>query len=485
MTNYKVIAKILGVIILIVGIGEIIPWIYAEVTEDVLTAAAFRICAPVTIGLGFALSFFIRADKKKFGAREGFLVVACCWIVASLIGAFPYLMSGVADNYIDAFFESTTGFTTTGCSTIVGGLTNRSIILWKAISHWLGGMGILIFVISLLPALGVSGQIIARAEAPGPVLQKTRVRMSDSAKVLYLIYSTFTVAEFILLALSKKMSVYDAVITTLGSVSTSGTLVPTEGIAYYDSLYVELVVGFFCIMASVNFVLYHYVTTGKPGYLIRDAEFRAYIIIIASAVAICTFGLVTVNGEPWTEALRNSFFQVASFASTTGYTITPYLGWPAACQMVLFTIMFIGGCAASTAGSLKVIRVLVLLKMIGRGCVRRIHPRSVVAVKIGKSAIPAPVVSNITVFIFTFIGILLLSTLIISIQGLDLETSLTSSLGLLSNTGAAFGEAASLGHFSFFHPAIKLWLSFLMIVGRLELFTVIILFTRNFWGKNK
>ncbi len=166
MTNYKVIAKIMGVIILIVGIGEIIPWIYAEVTGDVLAAAAFRICVPVTIGLGFALSFFIRADKKKFGAREGFLLVACCWIVASLIGAFPYLLSDVADNYIDAFFESVTGFTTTGCTTIVGGLTNKSIILWKAISHWLGGMGILIFVISLLPALGVSGQIIAGRKHP-------------------------------------------------------------------------------------------------------------------------------------------------------------------------------------------------------------------------------------------------------------------------------------------------------------------------------
>ncbi len=392
-------------------------------------------------------------------------------------------MSDVADNLYRCIFESVTGFTTTGCTTIVGGLTNKSIILWKAISHWLGGMGILIFVISAFACSGCQRADNSRAEAPGPVLQKTRVRMSDSAKVLYLIYSTFTVAEFILLALSKKMPVYDAVITTLGSVSTSGTLVPTEGISYYDSLYVELVVGFFCIMASVNFVLYHYAATGKASYFTKDPELRAYIVIIASAVAICTFGLVTVNGEPLTEALRNSFFQVASFTSTTGYTITPYLGWPAACQMILLTVMFIGGCAASTAGSLKVIRVLVLLKMIARGSVRRIHPRSVVAVKIGKSTIPAPVVSNITVFIFTFIGILLLSTLILSIQGLDLETSLTSSLGLLSNTGAAFGEAASLGHFSFFHPAIKLWLGFLMIVGRLELFTIIILFTRNFWVK--
>ncbi len=477
--------KILGVIVLIIGIAEIIPWIYAEVTGDVSAASAFRICVPVTIGLGFVMSFFVRADKRKFGVREGFLVVASCWVIASLIGAFPYMMSGVASNYMDAFFESTTGFTTTGCTTIAGGLTNKSIILWKAISHWLGGMGILIFVISLLPALGVSGQIIARAEAPGPVLQKTTVRMSDSAKVLYLIYSSFTLTEFILLTLSKKMPVYDAVITTLGSVSTSGTLVPVEGISYYDSVYVELVVAFFCIMSSVNYVLYYHLVTGRVAYFIKDVEFRAFMIIIGGATAICTLGLVTVNGEPWTEALRNAFFQVASFTSTTGYTITPYLGWPAVCQLVLITIMLIGGCAASTSGSLKVIRVLVLLKMIGRGCIRRIHPRSVVAVKVGKSAVSAPVVSNITVFIFTYIGILLFSTLILSIQGLNLETSLTSSLGLLSNTGAAFGEAAATGDFSFFHPAIKLWLSFLMIVGRLELFTIIILFTRNFWGKNR
>ncbi len=485
MTNYKTIARIQGVIILIVGIAEIIPWIYAEVTGDVSAAAAFRICAPATIGLGFIMSFFIRAEKKKFGVREGFLVVSSCWIIASVIGAFPYLLSGVAVNYIDALFESVSGFTTTGCTSISGGLTNRSIILWKAISHWLGGMGILVFVISLLPALGISGQIIFRAEAPGPVLQKTRVRMSDSAKVLYLIYSAFTIAEFILLMFSKKMSVYDAVVTTLGSISTSGTLVYPEGLAYYDSLYVEIVVAFFCIMASVNFVLYHYLATGKTVYFIKDVELRAYITIIVGAILICTVGLATVNGEPWSEALRTSFFQVASFATTAGYTITPYLEWPAICQLALIIIMLIGGCAASTAGSLKVIRVLVLLKMIGRGCVRRIHPRSVVAVKVGKSAIPAPVVSNITVFIFTFIGILLFSTLVLSIWGLDLETSLTSSLGLLSNTGSAFGKTASLGDFSFFHPAAKLWLSFLMVVGRLELFTIIILFTRNFWGKNR
>ena len=471
-------------IILIIGLAEVIPWIYAEVTSDGDVAYAFRICAPLTIALGLFMFTFIKTGRSRFGAREGYLVVALCWVIASLLGAFPYLLSGFFDNYIDSFFESSSGFTTTGCTAAVTGMTNRALMLWKAISHWLGGMGILVFVISLLPALGINGQLIARAEMPGPVLEKTSVRMSDSAKALYLTYITFTVAEFILLMLSGKMSVYDGVITTLGSISTGGLLVHPEGIAYYGSVYIEIVISLFCLLAAVNFVLYHYLLTGKFSYFVKDLELRAYGIIIAGATIICTGGLIYYKGEGFGAALRDSFFQVVSFATTAGYTRTPYMSWPTVCQLILLMIMFIGGCSASTAGSIKVIRILVMLKMIARGCVRRIHPRSVVAVKLGKGAISAPVVSGITVFLFTFAGLFLFSGLVLSLQGMDMETSFTSTLCMLSNTGATFGYGASLGHFSFFHPALKIYLSALMIIGRLELFTIIILFTRNFWSRN-
>ena len=483
VTNYRAIFRILGIIILIIGIAEIIPWLYAEVTGDHDVAYAFRICAPFTLAIGLFLWIFIRTGRSRFGAREGYLVVALCWIVASLVGAFPYLLSGCFDNFIDSFFESSSGFTTTGCTVAAHGLTNRALILWKAISHWLGGLGFLVFVISLLPALGINGQIIARAEMPGPVLQKTTVRMSDSAKALYLTYISFTVIEFLLLMLSGKMPLYDGVITTLGSISTGGLLVHPQGIAYYGSVYIELVISVFCMLAAVNFVLYHYILTGKFSYFVKDLELRAYAIIIAGSTIICTGGLIWFRGETFGSALRDSFFQVVSFATTAGYTRTPYMFWPTMCQVILLVIMFIGGCSASTAGSMKVIRVLVMLKMIARGCTRRTHPRSVVAVKLGNGSVSAPVVSSITVFLFTFIGLFLFSGLVLSLQGLDMETSFTSTLCMLSNTGASFGYGASMGNFAFFHPGLKIYLSILMIVGRLELFTIIILFTRNFWRR--
>lgn len=485
LINYKAILRILGVILFIIGISMAVPWIYAEVTGDGAAAFAFRICSPPTIIIGGAVSFFVRAPSARFRAREGYIVVASCWVLAAVAGAFPYLLSGFTDSYVDALFESTSGFTTTGCTAVDNAFLSRSLLLWKAIGHWLGGMGILVFVISLLPALGINGQMIARAETPGPVLEKMTVRMSDSAKILYITYFSFTIIEFILLMLSGKMPVFDAVINTMGSISTGGLMVHPGGIAHYDSLYIEMVISVFCILASVNFVLYHYLVTKKSSYVLKDVELRAYLIIIILAIAICTAGLALHSDSTIGEALRESFFQVISMSTTAGYTRTPYTIWPTACQVVLIVLIFIGGCAASTSGGLKVIRLLVMLKLIFRGCVKRIHPRSVVAVKIGGQAVAAPVVSQITVFILMYMMIFLFSAFVISLQGLDMETTLTSTLAMISNTGASFGEAASMGNFSIFHPALKLYLSILMIVGRLELFTIIILFTRNFWGRDR
>jgi trk system potassium uptake protein TrkH len=309
--------------------------------------------------------------------------------------------------------------------------------------------------------------------------------MSDSAKILYVTYISFTILEFILLMLSGKMSVFDAIVNTMGSISTGGLLVHATGVAYYNSVYVEFIISLFCFLSSVNFVLYHYLVTGKKRYLLKDIELRAYVIIIALSITICTLGLYLNGDSDFATSFRDSFFQVISMATTTGYARSPYIVWPSVCQIVLITVMFIGGCAASTSGSIKVVRVLVMLKLIMRGCTKRMHPRSVVAVKIGENSLSAPVVSGITTFITAYLGIFLFSSLILSFQGLNLETTLTSTLAILSNTGAAFGQTGSIGNFSIFHPVLKVYLSLLMIVGRLELFTIIILFTRNFWGRDR
>lgn len=484
ITNYKAMVRILGIILFITGVAMIIPWIYAEVTDDLATAASFRICSPAAMILGGILAILLKSERARFRIREGYIVVAASWLVAIVAGAFPFYISDFTDSFVDSLFESTAGFTTTGCSAVDDMYLPDALILWKAIAHWLGGMGILVFAISILPALGVNGQFIMRAEAPGPVLHKMTVRMSDSAKILYITYLAFTIIEFILLMLSGKMECFDAVINTMGSISTGGLIVHPEGIAFYDSLYVEVVISVFCILSSINFVLYHYLITGKGSYLFKDVEFRGYMIIIAAAVFMCTLGLIIINGDAPGTALRDASFQVISMATTTGCVRSPYMVWPVMCQIILIALMFIGGCSSSTAGSIKVIRILVMLKLIFRGSIKKIHPRSVVAVKLGDHPVSAPVVSGITVFILTYIAILLISIFILSFQGFSLDTTMTATLAMLSNTGAAFGEAASMGNFSMFHPVLKLYLSCLMIMGRLELFTIIILFSRNFWGKN-
>lgn len=481
--NYKAIVRILGTILFIIGISMIIPWLYAEFAKEPESARAFRICAPITAVFGLLIMVTIKNHTVKFRSREGYLVVALCWLIASIAGAFPYYISGHAGNFLDAIFESTAGFTTTGCTSINAEYTEQSLVLWKAISHWLGGMGILVFVISILPALGINGQYIARAESPGPVLEKMTVRMSDSAKILYLTYFTFTALEFILLMLSGKMPVFDAAVNTMGSISTGGLVVHPAGIIHYDSLYVEIVISVFCILSSVNFVLYHYLITGKPGYLFKDIELRVYLCIIAIAVCICTVSLVFVDGLAPGSALRESFFQVVSMATTTGYVRDTNILWSATCQIIMIALLFIGGCSASTAGSIKVVRIIVMMKLIWRGCIKRIHPRSVVAVKLGDSSMSVSLVTGITTFIFTYLGVFFISAVILSLQGLDMETTFTTTLAMLSNTGIAFGETSSIINFSFFHPLLKLYLSALMIIGRLELFTILILFTRNFWGR--
>ncbi|MBQ9016357.1 MAG: TrkH family potassium uptake protein [Firmicutes bacterium] len=483
--NNSALVKILGTIILIIGTSMLIPWIYSEVTGDAAAAHAFRICTPATLLAGLVITVLFRSDHSRFHSRDGFLIVTLCWILASVIGMFPYQLSGETASWTDAFFESTSGMTTTGATAIYGGISSSSLLLWKALSHWLGGMGILVFVISVLPALGISGQSIVRAETPGPVYQKTTTRATNSARMLYVTYFTFSVAEFILLLLSGKMSCFEAAVTTLGCISTGGLAPVSGGISSFGSLYVEMVVAVFCILASINFILYHYTVTGRISQALRDVELRAYLVIIAGASLLCTFSLMQTGAYDVRHAFVEAFFQTASMASTAGYVKTAGLVWPVSCQFILLTLMIIGGCSASTAGSIKVVRILVMLRLISRNCIRRIHPRSVVAVKLGGNAVSAPVVSNITAFLLTFAGIIGLSGLILSLQGFDMETNLTTAIAMLSNTGTAVTHAVATGDFSMYHPGLKLYLCALMITGRLELFTVIILFTRNFWGKNR
>ena len=483
--NYRATLKILGAIILITGLAMLVPWVYAVATGDAVCASAFRRSAPPAIILGVLLSLCFKSTNAKFKTRDGYMVVALCWMMASFIGSFPYFFSTFTDSFIDAFFESTSGFTTTGCTAVAQGVLPDSLLLWKAFSHWLGAMGILIFVLSILPALGINGQFIARAEAPGPVFEKMAVRLSDSTKILYITYIILSAAEFILLSISEKMNAFEALVNTLGSISTGGLLVHTSGISHYDSIYIEVVISMFCILASINFMLYHYIATGQIKRALKDTELRVFLLLMAIGIIVCTLGLYFHNDATFGKALRDSFFQVISMSTTTGYVRSPYVVWPVTCQMVLFALMLIGGCSASTSGSLKVVRFVVAFKLIARGSYKRVHPRSVVPVKMNDQVLPSQVVSRICGFILTYLAIFLFSGIVISLQGLDLETTLGTALAMLSNTGAAFGVTASAGNFAVYAPGLKLYLCLLMYIGRLEIYTILVLFTRHFWNKTR
>lgn len=486
--NYQIIVKILAFITLLTGLFMLPAVFCAYYYREWHMLQALGFSAAVTMLFGGTILYFLQPVKPKahLRAREGYLVVSLCWVIASLFGALPYFVSGFAPDFIDSFFESVAGFTTTGCTALHNAIMPKSLLLWKAISHWLGGMGILIFVVSILPTLGVNGQLIAQAESPGPVLQKMAVKMSDSAKILYLMYLSFTIIETVLLCLDPSMTTFDALINTLGSISTGGLFAHPNGIGYYDSLYVELVISVFTILSSVNFILYFYLLKRQWRNILEDVELRSFLCILTVAVAACTAVLCFVGNYPsFGKALRDSFFQVVSVITTSGYSSVDYTVWPTTCKIILFTLMFVGGCAASTCGSIKVVRILILFKLIFRGFYKRIHPRAVIAIKFGDRSVSAPMVSSITAFIFIYMAVFFLSAIILSLQGLDLETTISTSASLLSNTGIAFGEVGATSNYSIFSNPLKLYLCLIMIMGRLELFTIIILFTRSFWGKDR
>lgn len=416
--------------------------------------------------------------------REGYFVVALGWVLVSILGAIPYI-SLVNGNLNDAFFESVSGFTTTGCTLVSIDRFAKSLMLWKAITHWLGGMGILVFVISILPALGAGAQKLITAETPGPKLDKVRTKFTDSAKTLYIIYSVFTVSEFLLLV-AGPMDTYDAIINTLGSISTGGLFSRSEGFSYYNSIYIEFVISFFTILSAISFTQYDLLIKGKFREVLRNRELQFFIMLLVGCSLVVSSNLLWNNicSSPL-QALRYGFSQVTGFITTSGYVITNFDNWPSLTKMILFSLMFVGGCAASTCGSVKIIRIMVLFKLISRGIYRRIHPNAVVAVKIGDEPLPAEMVSQITGFLLTYMAIFLAGSCVLSLDNLDIETTMSSVASALSNTGIGLGQLGSSANYHMFSGFGRFFLAMLMIVGRLELFTVIVLFSPVFWSKKQ
>ena len=480
--NYKTIIKIVGIISIIIGTAMmpslLIAFFYGEKSAE--TAFFKSILAALTIGV--ILHFAVRSASSTLKLRDGYLIAALCWFIASAIGAFPYLLSDVIPNYGDAFFESVSGFTTTGF-TVIDGYSNmpKSIQFWRAFSHWLGAIGILILAISLLPALGIGGLKIFSAEAPGPTVEKTSNRLTDSAKIIYIIYVSLTLIEVVLLMFGG-LNLFEALIHTFGSMGTGGMSSYSSSIARFDNLFIEIVVIFFSILASINFVLYYQILKGKWKAFFLDNELRTFFLILLSSYLFISLNLwLSGTYDSFGQSVRFAFFQATSFMTTSAYTTADYTLWPTFSQSILLCLMLIGGCSASACGSMKVIRVMIIFKLIIRGTYKRLHPNAVVPVKIGARTISAETVSKISSFVIVYFTIFFVSCLIISLENKDFITTISAVAGSLSNTGLGFGLLGPTETFRIFTMPSRIYLSIVMIAGRLELFTIIMLLSPSFW----
>ncbi|MEG0829968.1 MAG: TrkH family potassium uptake protein [Anaerovoracaceae bacterium] len=477
--------RVVGLVLVVIGLSMIPSAIVAVIYHEHSALLVFLVTIFFSILVGLVLMKYCNQHNANLKVRDGFLIVTLCWILSAALGAIPFVLSGSIPSVVDAFFESCSGFSTTGSSilTDVESLP-KSILFWRSFTHWIGGMGILIFAIALMPSLGISGQNVAISETPGPTLDKVTPKMSDTAKVLYITYLLFTIVETILLCMGG-MSLFDSLVHTFGSVGTGGFSTYNTSVAHFDSAYIDGVITAFMILSGVNFNLYYLSLHHGIKQLVKDAEFRFYLLIISgSTILIATNLFLTHYYDSIGNSFRYAVFQVGSLITTTGYATTDFDLWPTFSKMVLIIIMFVGGCSASTGGGIKVIRVLILLKLIKRGLAMRLHPNAVVSVKLNNKTITGDTVSAIANHAFLYFFILFISTILISLNNFDIITSFTSVITCLGNIGPGFGLVGPTLNFSIYSEPAKILLSILMLAGRLELFTLFILLTPRFWNPN-
>lgn len=471
--NHKLIWKMLGILVLIECVFMIPPTIYSAVMSDgALKAFVFTLAASLIFGIG---AYFGINSVDRISPKDGLAIVSVGWIVVSIVGALPLYLSAAVPSYVDGFFEIVSGFTTTG-ATVIPDIESvpKSIVLWRSITHWIGGMGILVFTLSFLPKLGVGGFQIFKAESPGPVAGKIDPKMSQTAKRLYSIYIIITIALFILL-LFGGMGVFDSVVHTLGVVGTGGFSSKTASIGYYSGYYIPVVMSIFMIICGTNFTNHFLIYKGKFGAVIRDEEFKTFYAIIIIAVACITFNLYLNDFGTLSDVFVKALFQVTSISSTSGFANTDFDLWPSASKLILFLLYFFGSCAGSTAGGMKIIRIVIILKMIKREIKKVVHPKAVIPVKVNGKVVSEEVVMGIFAFVGIYLATACAASVLVAFSGVDIFTAISSVITMLSNVGPGFALVGPTLTFEFFSSGYKILFAALMLLGRLEFFTMLAL----------
>ena len=481
--NYKILLKIFGLITFIAGIAMIPCILVCRHYNEYDVASKFIWPCIVLLVLGLCLVLSLKRYKKKLSINDGYFIASMAWIYSTLLGTIPFILNGYS--IIDSIFESVSGFTTTGANVISLDELSHGLIFWKAILNWAGGMGILVLVVSVFPALGISGQSIASQETTGPTLQKIGAKFSDTGKFLYITYISFTLVEFVLLCALTPLGTFDSLVNSFSTISTSGIYMLNGDTTIYSSYSVRAIIMLFTILSSLNYTLFFLILNGKIKQVLRDTELNVFLLIIIISTILISISLLINNMYSNAfQAISDSFLQVVSFISTSGYFICDYNIWPTFSIIILFGLLFIGGCSMSTSGSLKVIRVITLFKLIKRGVIKQIHPRATKAIVVGGKAIPAKQVSSITSHIILYFIVLFSGILLLSLNNLPMGQTITASLGMFTNTGVMLGENEITGYIVNFTGFSKIIMSILMIAGRLEMYSLLLLFTRSFWAKD-
>jgi trk system potassium uptake protein len=480
--NVKIIFRVIGLLMFIEGVAilsaMLVSFLYRE--SDTM---GFLISSCINLLGGALIIWLTRNAPRDIGKREGFIIVTLVWIIFSLLGSLPYTITGAIPSYTDAFFETMSGFTTTG-SSVLNNIESLShgILFWRSLTHWLGGMGIIVLSLAVLPIFGIGGMQLYIAEVPGPTPDKISPRIRQTAASMWLVYVILTVAETILLWIGR-MPLFDAICHSFATMATGGFSTKQASIAFWPSPYIQYVITLFMFIAGANFTLSYFAIRGKFKPMFKDEEFRYYGLITLGFTLLIFIGLLITTPAVVEESFRNSIFWVVSIITTTGFATVDYMLWSPVLIAVLFAVFFFGGSAGSTGGGIKIMRIDLLLKNGYYELKRMIHPNAIIPLKFNRQTVDSKILTNILAFFVLYIIIFGISTVFFMVFEPDLETSMGAVATSMGNIGPGLGSVGPAATFAHIHPVGKWFLSFLMLIGRLELFTVLVLFSPSFWKR--
>ncbi len=478
--NRRMVLYMVGTVIKIEAALMLLPLAVSVVYKESCTKD-FLISILIAVVTGFALTLLSKPGSKVIYAKEGFVIVSLAWIALSAIGALPFYISREIPSYIDAFFETVSGFTTTGASILSDvEAMSKGLLFWRSFTHWVGGMGVLVFVMAIIPRVSDRTIHILRAEAPGPIVGKIVPKMKQTATILYIIYIAMTVILFVLL-LAGGMPVFDSLIHAVGTAGTGGFSTKADSIGSY-SPYIQWVITGAMIAFGINFNLYYFMLIKRNKSAIKNEEFMTYAAIVIISTVIIAFNISPLYSTV-SESIRHSAFQVATVISTTGFSTVDFNQWPGLAKTILFILMFIGGCAGSTAGGLKVSRIVLLIKTIKRELKRLIHPRAVDVVRLDGKKVAETTLTSLHSYFAIYAALFALVVILLGLDSFDLETNVTAAAACFNNIGPGLGAAGPAASYALFSPFSKVILSLTMLLGRLEIMPLVLTFSPSTWMK--